>query len=48
MPSWFARNSLMKMAIRASGHISRHEKPKLNDNSKKRKKYPKRAMFLSD
>jgi len=32
MPSWFARNSLMKMATRASRHISCHEKPKLNDN----------------
>ena len=34
MPSWFAKNSLMKMAIRARGHISCHEKPKLNDNKK--------------
>jgi len=32
MPSWFARNFLMKMAIWARGHISYHEKPKLNGN----------------
>jgi len=32
MPSWFARNFLMKMAIWARKHISCHEKPKLNDN----------------
>jgi hypothetical protein len=32
MPSWFARIFLMKMAIWARGHISCHEKPKLNDN----------------
>jgi len=33
MPSWFAKNSLMKKAIRARGHISCHEKPNLNDNN---------------
>jgi hypothetical protein len=37
MPSWFAKNSLMTMAIRARGHISCHEKPKLNDNNSKQK-----------
>jgi len=34
MPSWFARNFLMNMAIWVRGHISRHEKPKLNDNTR--------------
>jgi hypothetical protein len=39
MPSWFARNSLIKMATRASGHISCHEKPKLNDNNNLKSEY---------